>query len=82
MSDSTIRVIHCRALVADGSQRVEHRPRQRKAGCHTPAALVSATRLAREVTLQEVGWAMINAVIKGYPQPILEVKDIVQLARV
>jgi hypothetical protein len=33
-------------------------------------------------TLQEVGWAMINAVIKGYPQPILEVKDIVQLARV
>jgi hypothetical protein len=24
---------------------------------------------------------MINAVIKGYPQPILEVKDIVQLAK-
>jgi uncharacterized protein YbjT (DUF2867 family) len=32
-------------------------------------------------TLQEVGQAMINAVIKGYPQPILEVKDIVQLAK-
>jgi nucleoside-diphosphate-sugar epimerase len=31
-------------------------------------------------TLQEVGRAMINAVIKGYPQPILEVKDIVRLA--
>jgi uncharacterized protein YbjT (DUF2867 family) len=31
-------------------------------------------------TLQEVGQAMINAVIKGYPQPILEVKDIVRLA--
>jgi hypothetical protein len=32
-------------------------------------------------TLQEVGRAMINSVIKGYPQPILEVKDIVQLAK-
>jgi uncharacterized protein YbjT (DUF2867 family) len=32
-------------------------------------------------TLREVGQAMINAVIKGYPQPILEVKDIVQLAK-
>ncbi len=32
-------------------------------------------------TLQEVGRAMINAAIKGYPQPILEVKDIVQLAK-
>jgi hypothetical protein len=32
-------------------------------------------------TLREVGQAMINAAIKGYPQPILEVKDIVQLAK-
>jgi uncharacterized protein YbjT (DUF2867 family) len=32
-------------------------------------------------TLQEVGQAMINTVTKGYPQPILEVKDIVQLAK-
>jgi hypothetical protein len=32
-------------------------------------------------TLQEVGQAMINAAIKGYSQPILEVKDIVQLAK-
>jgi len=32
-------------------------------------------------TLQEVGQAMINAVIKGYPQAILEVKDIVRLAQ-
>jgi uncharacterized protein YbjT (DUF2867 family) len=32
-------------------------------------------------TLQEVGQAMINAVVTGYPQPILEVKDIVQLAK-
>jgi hypothetical protein len=32
-------------------------------------------------TLQEVGQAMINAAIKGYPRPILEVKDIVQLAK-
>jgi len=31
-------------------------------------------------TLQEVGLAMINAVTKGYPKHILEVKDIVALA--
>jgi hypothetical protein len=33
-------------------------------------------------TLQEVGRAMINAATKGYPRQILEVKDIVQLAKV
>jgi uncharacterized protein YbjT (DUF2867 family) len=32
-------------------------------------------------TAQEVGQAMINAARTGYPKPILEVKDIVQLAR-
>jgi hypothetical protein len=32
-------------------------------------------------TLKEVGLAMINAVRKGYPKQILEVKDIVQLAK-
>jgi len=32
-------------------------------------------------TLQEVGLAMINAVSKGYPKQILEVKDIVKLAK-
>jgi hypothetical protein len=32
-------------------------------------------------TLQEVGLAMINAVAKGYPKQILEVKDIVRLAK-
>jgi uncharacterized protein YbjT (DUF2867 family) len=32
-------------------------------------------------TLREVGQAMINAVIEGYPQSILEVKDIVRLAK-
>jgi uncharacterized protein YbjT (DUF2867 family) len=31
-------------------------------------------------TLQEVGRAMINAAMKGYPKQILEVKDIVELA--
>jgi hypothetical protein len=31
-------------------------------------------------TLREVGQAMINAAVKGYPKQILEVKDIVQLA--
>ena len=37
--------------------------------------------LAGFCTLQEVGQAMINAVSKGYPKQILEVKDIVQLAK-
>ena len=32
-------------------------------------------------TLREVGLAMINAGLRGYPQQILEVKDIVQLAK-
>jgi hypothetical protein len=32
-------------------------------------------------TLQEVGLAMINTVIKGYPKQILEVADIVKLAK-
>jgi hypothetical protein len=32
-------------------------------------------------TLQEVGRAMINAASKGYPKQVLEVKDIVKLAR-
>ena len=32
-------------------------------------------------TLQEVGRAMINVVRKGYPKQILEVEDIVQLAK-
>ena len=32
-------------------------------------------------TLQEVGQAMINVVRKGYPKQILDVKDIVKLAK-
>jgi uncharacterized protein YbjT (DUF2867 family) len=32
-------------------------------------------------SLQEVGLAMINSVIKGYPKQVLEVKDIVALAK-
>ena len=32
-------------------------------------------------TLQEVGRAMINAARKGYPKQVLEVKDIVELAK-
>jgi hypothetical protein len=32
-------------------------------------------------TLKELGLAMINSVIKGYDKPILEVKDIVALAK-
>lgn len=33
-------------------------------------------------TLEELGLAMINSVIHGYSKPVLEVKDIVELARV
>jgi len=32
-------------------------------------------------TIQEIGQAMINSVLKGYPKQVLEVKDIVLLAR-
>jgi len=32
-------------------------------------------------TLQEVGRAMINAASKGYPKNILDVRDIVELAK-
>ncbi|MEI8226422.1 MAG: hypothetical protein WCG82_10915 [Bacteroidota bacterium] len=32
-------------------------------------------------TLKEVGLAMINTVIKGYEKSVLEVKDIVELAK-
>jgi uncharacterized protein YbjT (DUF2867 family) len=32
-------------------------------------------------TLQELGLAMINAATKGYPKPVLEVQDIVKLAK-
>jgi hypothetical protein len=32
-------------------------------------------------TLQEVGQAMINAASQGYPRQILDVKDIVKLAK-
>jgi len=32
-------------------------------------------------TLKELGLAMINVVIKGYEKPVLEVKDIVELAK-
>jgi hypothetical protein len=31
-------------------------------------------------TLHEVGKAMVNAVTKGYPKKVLEVKDIVALS--
>ncbi|KAF2512810.1 NAD-dependent epimerase/dehydratase family protein [Flavobacterium zhairuonense] len=35
----------------------------------------------KTLTLQQVGRAMINAVLKGYPKQILEVDDISQLAK-
>jgi hypothetical protein len=33
-------------------------------------------------TMSEVGQAMVNSVLKGYPKQILEVKDIKLLAKV
>jgi uncharacterized protein YbjT (DUF2867 family) len=33
-------------------------------------------------TMREVGLAMINSVLKGYAKPILEIKDIKQLAKI
>lgn len=42
--------------------------------------LLHALFPTRVSTLREVGLAMINVVIKGYPKSVLEVKDIVQLA--
>jgi hypothetical protein len=35
---------------------------------------------SKSLTLQEVGIAMINAVLKGYPTSTLEIKDIKNLA--
>ncbi len=35
----------------------------------------------KSCTMQEIGRAMINSVLKGYPKQILEVKDIVILAK-
>ncbi len=35
----------------------------------------------KSCTMQEIGQAMINSVLKGYPKQILEVKDIVILAK-
>jgi hypothetical protein len=32
-------------------------------------------------TLREVGLAMINSVLKGYPQQVLEIRDINSLAK-
>jgi hypothetical protein len=33
------------------------------------------------MTMREMGLAMINSVLKGYPKQILEIKDIKSLAR-
>jgi len=43
--------------------------------------IIKAVSPKSVLTLEEVGKAMINAVIKGYPKNILEVKDIRQLAK-
>lgn len=36
---------------------------------------------SKACTIQEIGQAMINSVLKGYPKHVLEVKDIVVLAK-
>jgi hypothetical protein len=38
-------------------------------------------RFSVATTLKELGQAMINAAIKGYEKQVIEVKDIVALAR-
>jgi nucleoside-diphosphate-sugar epimerase len=43
--------------------------------------IIKAVAPKSVLTLEEVGKAMINAVIKGYPKNILEVADIRQLAK-
>jgi nucleoside-diphosphate-sugar epimerase len=37
--------------------------------------------LGMATTITEVGQAMINSVIKGYPKNVLEIKDIIELAK-
>jgi hypothetical protein len=41
-------------------------------------ALLSPKRVC---TLNEIGSAMTNAVVKGYPRQVLEIKDIKELAK-
>ncbi len=43
--------------------------------------IIKAIAPKNVLTMQEVGSAMINAVTKGYPKSILEIKDIKKLAR-
>lgn len=45
------------------------------------APLISPFFPQKTLSLKEVGRAMINAVLKGYPKQILEVNDIEQLAK-
>lgn len=43
-------------------------------------AVISFVAPNKTLTLKQVGQAMINAVIKGYPKSILEINDIAELA--
>jgi hypothetical protein len=45
------------------------------------APLVSIFYPQKTLSLKQVGKAMINTVLKGYPKQILEVDDIDQLAK-
>lgn len=45
------------------------------------APLIAPFFPQKTLTLKEVGRAMINAVLKGYPKPVLEVDDIAHLAK-
>ena len=42
--------------------------------------LISPFFRQKKLTLKQVGQAMVNAVLKGYPRQILEVRDIEELA--
>lgn len=45
------------------------------------APLIAPFFPAKTLTLKQVGRAMVNAVAKGYPKQILEVNDIIELAK-
>ena len=51
-------------------------------GIYRPIIWIFASLFPKKtLTLKQVGQAMINAVVKGYPKPILEISDIKELAK-
>ena len=73
-------VVHVPTRLYEADTRPEKRKELLQV-CRLALPLGRALYPAGFCTLQEVGLAMINAVSKGYPEQILEVKDIVKLAK-